>query len=54
MPTIDRKDLITEADLDTEDIDDLDTTGNEVSLEDLNIIIDYEVDYDDSRGSYDV
>lgn len=49
---IDRKDLITEADLDDEpDNDDLDTG---VSLEDLDIIIDYEVDYDDSRGSYDV
>ena len=52
VPTIDRKDLITEADLDDEpDNDDLDTG---VSLEDLDIIIDYEVDYDDSRGSYDV
>lgn len=53
VPTIDRKDLISEADLDeVEDFDgDLDKG---VSLEDLDIIIDYEVDYDDSRGSYDV
>ena len=52
---IDRKDLITEADLDDEpedDLEDLSYTG--VSLEDLDIIIDYEVDYDDSRGSYNV
>jgi hypothetical protein len=48
---IDRKDLITEADLDTEPEDDLDTG---VSLEDLDIHINYEVDYEDSRGSYDV
>jgi hypothetical protein len=48
---IDRKDLITEADLDTEPEDDLDTG---LSLEDLDIHINYEVDYEDSRGSYDV
>ena len=48
---IDRKDLITEADLDDEPEDDLDTG---VSLEDLDIHINYEVDYEDSRGSYDV
>lgn len=54
VPTIDRKDLITEADLDDEPEDNLDTMGNEVSLEDLDLHISYDVDYDDSRGSYDV
>jgi len=48
---IDRKDLITEADLDDEPEDDLDTLD---SLEDFDIHINYEVDYEDSRGSYDV
>ena len=58
VKVIDRKDLITGADLDdpeedfNDDLEDLSYTG--VSLEDLDIIIDYEVDYDDSRGSYDV
>ena len=48
---IDRKDLITEADLDDEpDNDDLDTTGNEVSLEDIDAYIDFNV----SREDYDV
>ncbi len=53
VPTIDRTDLITEADLDEEpeEKDNLDTG---VSLEDLDIHINYEVDYEDSRGSYDV
>jgi hypothetical protein len=54
VKVIDRKDLITEADLDDpeEDYDgDLDTG---LSLEDLDIHINYEVDYEDSRGSYDV
>lgn len=54
VKVIDRKDLITEADLDApeEDYDgDLDTG---LSLEDLDIHINYEVDYEDSRGSYDV
>lgn len=41
VPTIDRKDLITEADLDTEDIDDLDTMANEVSLEDIDVLYSY-------------
>jgi len=44
---IDRKDLITEADLDDDPEDDLDT---EVSLEAEDIIIDYVVDY---REDYD-
>ena len=48
---IDRKDLITEADLDDEPEDNLDTTGNEVSLEDIDAYIDYVVD---SREDYDV
>ena len=50
MPTIDRKDLISEADLD-EIEDDLDTTGNEVSLEDVETLYSYVVD---SREDYDV
>lgn len=51
IPTIDRKELMTEQDFDTEPEDDLDTG---LSLEDLDIHINYEVDYEDSRGSYDV
>jgi hypothetical protein len=51
IPTIDRRELMTEQDFDTEPEDDLDTG---VSLEDLDIHINYEVDYEDSRGSYDV
>lgn len=47
---IDRKDLITEADLDDEPEDNLDTTGNEVSLEDIDAYIDFNV----SREDYDV
>ena len=48
VPTIDRKDLITEADLDDEpDNDDLDT---EVSLEDFDTLISYR---DDSRDSWE-
>jgi hypothetical protein len=45
---IDRKDLITEADLDTEPEDDLDTG---LSLENVDAYIDYVVD---SRDDYDV
>ena len=51
IPTIDRRELMTEQDLDHEPEDALDTG---VSLEDLDIHINYEVDYEDSRGSYDV
>jgi hypothetical protein len=54
VKVIDRKDLITEADLDDPEENyegDLDTG---VSLEDLDIHYNYEVDYEDSRGSYDV
>jgi hypothetical protein len=47
VSVIDRKDLITEQDLDTSDCDDLDT---EVSLEAEDIYIDYVVD---SREDYD-
>ena len=48
IPVIDRKELITEQDLDTEDLEDnLDT---EVSLEDLDSYIYIK----DSRGDYDV
>jgi hypothetical protein len=47
VPTIDRTDLITEADLDDEPEDDLDT---EVSLEDFDAHINYVVD---SREDYD-
>ena len=50
VPTIDRKDLISEADLDVVD-DDPDT---DFPLEDLDIHYSYDVDYEDSRGSYDV
>jgi hypothetical protein len=51
IPTIDRKELMTEQDLDGIEDDDLDTTGNEVSLEDIDAYIDYVVD---SREDYDV
>lgn len=47
VAVIDRKDLITEQDLDTID-DDMDTTD---SLEDVDAYIDYVVDY---REDYDV
>ena len=49
MPTIDRADLITEADLDEEPEDDNLDTG--VSLEDIDAYIDY---VDISREDYDV
>ena len=42
---------MTEQDFDTEPEDTSDTGD---SLEDLDIHINYEVDYEDSRGSYDV
>ena len=51
MPTIDRKDLITEADLDEPEVDDMDTMANEVSLEDIETLYSYVVN---SRGDYDV
>lgn len=51
IPTIDRRELMTEQDFDTEPEDDTDTTD---SLEDLDIHINYVVDYEDSRGSYEV
>jgi hypothetical protein len=51
VSVIDRKDLITEQDLDTID-DDMDTNGLSVaSLEDVDAYIDYVVDY---REDYDV
>jgi hypothetical protein len=53
VPTIDRKDLISEADLDIDD-DDMDTTGNEVSLEDIDALYSYVVDSNDSRDDYEV
>jgi len=49
VPTIDRADLITEADLDEEPEDDNLDTG--VSLEDIDAYIDY---VDISREDYDV
>jgi len=45
VPTIDRKDLISEADLDEIEDDDLDT---DFPLEDFDIHIDYVVDSKDS------
>lgn len=48
IPTIDRKELMTEQDFDTEPEDDLDTGA---SLEDIDAYIDYVVD---SREDYDV
>lgn len=48
IPTIDNRSLMTEQDFDVDD-DDLDTTGNEVSLEDLDIHYSYDVDSNDSR-----
>ena len=50
IPTIDRKELMTEQDLDEIEDDDLDTMGNEVSLEDIDAYIDFNV----SREDYDV
>lgn len=48
IPTIDRKELMTDQDLDVDD--DMDTTGNEVSLEDIDALYSYVVD---SVGDYD-
>ena len=48
IPVIDRKELITEQDLDTEDLED--NLDSEVSLEDLDSYIYIK----DSRGDYDV
>jgi hypothetical protein len=42
---------MTEQDFDSDDDDDMDTMGNEVSLEDVDAYIDYVVDY---REDYDV
>ena len=47
VPTIDRKDLISEADLDEID-DDLDTMGEGVSLEDIDALYSYVVDSQDT------
>jgi hypothetical protein len=47
VPTIDRKDLISEADLDEID-DDMDTMGDGVSLEDIDALYSYVVDSNDT------
>jgi hypothetical protein len=47
IPTIDRRELMTEQDLDTDDDDDLDTRD---SLEDIDVLYSYVVD---SRDDYD-
>jgi hypothetical protein len=56
VPTIDRKDLISEADLDVDDdeadLEDLSYTG--VSLEDIDVLYSYVVDSNDSRDDYEV
>jgi hypothetical protein len=52
IPTIDRKELMTDQDLDMDD--DTDTTGNEVSLEDIDALYSYVVDSNDSRDDYEV
>jgi hypothetical protein len=52
IPTIDRKELMTDQDLDMDD--DMDTTGNEVSLEDIDALYSYVVDSNDSRDDYEV
>jgi hypothetical protein len=52
IPTIDRKELMTDQDLDVDD--DTDTTGNEVSLEDIDALYSYVVDSNDSRDDYEV
>jgi hypothetical protein len=49
IPTIDNRSLMTEQDFNVDLDDDLDTTGNEVSLEDLDIHYSYDVDSNDSR-----
>jgi hypothetical protein len=49
IPTIDNRALMTEQDFDVDPDDDSDTTGNEVSLEDLDIHYSYDVDSNDSR-----
>jgi hypothetical protein len=43
---------MTEQDFDTDD--DMDTTGNEVSLEDIDALYSYVVDSNDSRDDYEV
>jgi hypothetical protein len=52
IPTIDNRSLMTEQDFDTDD--DTDTTGNEVSLEDIDVLYSYVVDSNDSRDDYEV
>jgi len=52
IPTIDRKELMTDQDLDMDD--DMDTTGNEVSLEDIDALYSYVVDSNDSKDDYEV
>jgi hypothetical protein len=52
IPTIDNRSLMTEQDFDTDD--DMDTTGNEVSLEDIDALYSYVVDSNDSRDDYEV
>ena len=57
IPTIDNRSLMTEQDFDVDDDNDNDLYSGDssgTSLEDLDAYINYEVDSEDSRGSYDV
>jgi len=57
IPTIDRKDLISEADLDSyeddNDDDDLDTENNSVSLEDIDALYNFKDNSEDSVDDYE-
>ena len=53
IPTIDNRALITEQDFDVDD-DDSDTTGNEVSLEDDDVLYSYVDTMKFSSEDYDV
>ena len=57
IPTIDNRSLMTEQDFDVDGDNDNDLYSGDssgTSLEDLDAYINYEVDSEDSRGSYDV
>jgi hypothetical protein len=52
IPTIDRKELMTDQDLDVDDDDSNVDTG--ISLEDIDALYSYVVDSNDSRDDYEV
>ena len=54
IPTIDRRELMTEQDFDADDEDDMDTMGNEVSLEADDVLYSYVDTMKFSSEDYDV